>query len=294
MAAVARATATRSRRGSASRAPRLSSSSRPPHRPPLPPLRHRPGHRKPPDLLPSAAASSHGWPGRNCAGHLHEGQRHDRRNCTNWETRNTTGIRRADVASGVYDNARIDLFATSWRTPVEDEEPLGFGFLGKTTLRDDRLAAEIMSAQDVLGQAVGETFGPMCKLEFGGTEFGGCQKPIGPITVTGTLTSVTDAGQFADSARAEAADYFTAGLLSFTSGANAGLKAQEIKLHASGGAFTLHEPFYYTPAIGDAYTLVPGCRKRLADCVAWGNVARFGGFPHVPTSTTYTKVGTAS
>jgi len=205
-----------------------------------------------------------------------------------------TGIRRADVASGVYDNARIDLFATSWRTPVEDEEPLGFGFLGKTTVRDDRLAAEIMSAQDVLGQAVGKTFGPMCKLEFGGTEFGGCQKPLGPLTVTGTLTSVTDAGQFADSARAEAADYFTAGILSFTSGANAGLKAQEIRLHASGGAFTLHEPFYYTPAVGDAYTLIPGCRKRLADCVAWGNVARFGGFPHVPTSTTYTKVGTAS
>ena len=205
-----------------------------------------------------------------------------------------TGIRRQDVASGVYDNARIDLFATSWRVPVEDEEPLGFGFMGKTTVRDDRISDEIMSAQDVLGQAVGETVGPMCKKKFGGTEFGGCQKPLGPITVTGTLTSVTDAGQFADSARAEAADYFTAGLVSFTSGANAGLKAQEIKAHASGGALTLHEPFYYVPAVGDAYTLIPGCRQRLVDCVAHGNVVRFGGKPHVPTNSTYTKVGTGT
>lgn len=203
-----------------------------------------------------------------------------------------TGLRRQDVASGVYDNARINLFATSWKTPVEDQEPFGFGFLGKTTIQDDRFRAEIMTAADVLGQAVGETCAPMCKKKFGGTEFGGCQKPLGPITVTGTLTSVTDAGQFADIARAESADYFTAGLLSFTSGANAGLKAQEVKLHASGGAFTLFEPFYYAPAPGDAYMLVPGCRKRLADCAAWGNVARFGGFPHVPTNSTYTKFGT--
>ncbi len=205
-----------------------------------------------------------------------------------------TGIRRADVASGVYDNARIDLFATSWRVPVEDEEALGFGYLGKTTVRDDRLAAEIMSAQDVLGQAVGDTVAPMCKKKFGGTEFGGCQKPLGSITVTGTLTSVTDAGQFADSARGEAADYFTAGLVSFTSGANAGLKAQEIKAHSAGGVIVLHEPFYYTPSIGDAYTLIPGCRQRPEDCVAHGNIARYGGKLHVPTSSTYTKIGTGT
>lgn len=203
------------------------------------------------------------------------------------------GLRRQDVASGVYDNARIDLFAASWRLPVEDEEPLGFGFLGKTTISDDRLAVEIMSAQDVLGQAVGDTVGPMCKKKFGGTEFGGCQKPLVPITVTGTLTSVTNGGIFADSARGEAADYFSAGLLSFTSGANAGLKAQEVKSHAAGGVITLYEAFYYVPAVGDAYTLIPGCRKRLADCVAHGNIARFGGKPHVPTNSTYTTVGAA-
>ena len=203
-----------------------------------------------------------------------------------------TGIRRADVASGVYDNARINLFDTSWTAPVEDEMGNMFGFLGKITVRDDRLAAEIMGAPDVLGQAVGDTISAMCMKKFGGTEIGGCQVPLGPITVTGTLTSVTDAGQFADSTRAEAADYFTAGRISFTSGANAGLKAQEIRAHSAGGVIILNEPFYYTPAIGDAYTLIPGCRQRLADCVAHGNVARFGGKPHVPINSTYTKIGT--
>lgn len=205
-----------------------------------------------------------------------------------------SGVSRDAIASGVYDNARINVFATDWPSPVEDDEPFLLGFFGRTERRDDRWHAEAMGAQDVLNQSVGYTVTPNCQKKFGGTEYGGCQKALGPLTVTGTITSVTDRWHFADSARAEAADYFTAGLIRFTSGANAGLKAQEIKVHASGGAFTLFEPFHYPFSPGDAYILVPGCRKRLADCIAWGNVARFGGHPHVPTETTYTKVGSGA
>lgn len=205
-----------------------------------------------------------------------------------------TGVRREDVASGVYDNARVYLFATSWRAPVENEEPLAFGFLGKTVIRDDRYGAEIMSAQDVLSQAVGETHAPNCQKKFGGQEFGGCGVDLGPLTVTGTLTAVTSASSFTDSARAEAADTFTAGLIEFTSGANAGLKAQEIQAHATGGVISLFEAFPYPPAIGDAYSLVPGCRKRKVDCQAHGNILRFGGKSFVPTGKTYAKIGTGN
>lgn len=204
------------------------------------------------------------------------------------------GIARADVASGVYDNARWSLFATTFTAPTEDEEPLCRGVLGKTTIRDDRYASEMMALVDVLNQAVGATYSATCPSAFGGTEAGGCQKPLGPLTVTGTLTSVTSARAFVDSARGEAADYFSVGLVEFTSGANAGLKAQEIQAHASGGAFTLFESFPYVPAVGDAYSLVPGCRKRLVDCQAWGNVARRWAFDFVPAGSVYAKVGSGA
>lgn len=202
-----------------------------------------------------------------------------------------SGVSREDVASGVYDNARIYLFATKWTSPVEDEEPLVLGLLGKTQIDDDRYSAEIMSAVDVLGQSVGATYTPNCRKRFGGQEFGGCGVNLGPLTVSGILTSVTGAAAFADSARAEAADYFSAGLVRFTSGANSGLKGQEIRAFAAGGAITLLEPFPFIPQVGDAYELEPGCRKRLADCQAWSNSARFGGFPHVPTESTYSQIG---
>jgi hypothetical protein len=112
-------------------------------------------------------------------------------------------------------------------------------------------------------------------------------------TVTGTITSVTSASSFADSGRAEAADTFGAGTIQFTSGPNAGLKPIEVKSF-SGGVFTLFEPFYYLPVAGNAYTAVRGCRKRLSDCqarVGGSNVLNFGGFPWIPTGSTYATVG---
>jgi hypothetical protein len=50
--------------------------------------------------------------------------------------------------------------------------------------------------------------------------------------------------------------------------------------------------------VGDAYEMVRGCRKRLADCKSrwngtalFNNVVNFGGFPNVPTASQYGQIG---
>lgn len=201
------------------------------------------------------------------------------------------GIDRDEIVSGVFDGARVYAFATTWTAPVVDEEPLGVAIMGKATMRDDRYTAELMMLVDALNQSVGKTYSPGCQKTFGGQGYAGCMVDLAPITVTGTITAVTSNAVFRDSARAEAADYFGAGTIAFTTGENAGLKPQKIKTHAADGTITLHEPFHYQVAIGDEYTLIPGCRKRQADCIAWNNIINFGGFSFVPTQSTYRKVG---
>lgn len=202
------------------------------------------------------------------------------------------GIDFDEIVSGVFDNARVYLFATTWTAPIEDEEPLGVAFMGKTVMRDQRYTAELMMMVDALNQTTGKTYTPTCRKPFGGQEYAGCKLDLVPLTVTGTLTHVTSNGVFRDSTRAEAADYFGEGLISFTAGQNAGLRPLEIKTHAADGTFALHEPFHYPVAVGDAYTLVPGCRHRLEDCRdKWNNVVNFGGYSFVPTQSVYTKVG---
>ena len=202
------------------------------------------------------------------------------------------GIDRDQIVSGVFDGARVYAFATTWLTPTEDEEPLGVAIMGKTTTRDDRYTTELMMLVDALNQTVGLSYTPGCPKTFGGQEYAGCKIYLAAITVTGTLSAVTSASILRDAARGEAADYFAAGTLQFTSGPNAGLKPMEIKRHEADGTLEVFEPFYYPPSVGDAYTLIPGCRKRLADCRdKWVNVINFGGFSNIPTSSQYAQIG---
>lgn len=204
------------------------------------------------------------------------------------------GISRATISSGLFDGARCYVFATDWTSPTEDEEAITAGLFGKAVMMDDRYQIGGVSLVDALNQTIGDTYGAACPKKFCGQEYGGCMASLAANTVTGTLTSVSSASSFADSGRGEAADVFGAGTIQFTSGLNAGLKPIEIKIHLSGGQFTTYEPFYYMPAIGDTYTAVRGCRKRLVDCqnrVGGSNIVNFGGFPWIPAGSTYAHIG---
>lgn len=203
------------------------------------------------------------------------------------------GIDRPGISSGIFDGARCYVFATDWTSPVEDQEPIVSGVFGKTSLLDDRFQIGGVSLIDALNQSVGQIYGASCPKTFCGQEYGGCKDSLAANTVTGTLTSVTSASVFYSSARTEPDDTFGAGTIQFTSGPNAGLKALEIKSFA-GGVITTFESFYYLPEVGNSYSMVRGCRKRLVDCqnrVGGSNVVNFGGFPWVPTGSTYTQVG---
>lgn len=207
------------------------------------------------------------------------------------------GISRAAVSSGVFDGARCYVFATSWLAPVVDQEPIVAGVFGQAVLLDDRYQIGGVSLIDALNQSVGETIGAQCPKTFLSQGFAGCKVPVAANTVTGTLTGVVSQSQFTDSARTEPSDTFGAGTIKFTSGANAGLRSLEVKSFAA-GVITTFEPFYYLPQAGDAYTMVRGCRKRMSDCqsrwdgtTTYNNVVNFGGYPWVPTGSTYSQVG---
>lgn len=204
------------------------------------------------------------------------------------------GVTRAAVANGEFDNARCYLFACDFLNPVEDYEPIVASVLGKSTLVDAGYRFEEMSLVDTLNQSVGWTYTPTCRHVFGGQNYAGCGLDLAPLTVTGTLTAVTSASIVRDSARTDDADWFSYGTLHFTSGANAGQRPLEIKRYEADGTIETFEPFYYPPAIGDTYSMTPGCRKRLIeDCkTKWNNVVNFGGFSNIPTSSAYMERGT--
>ncbi|MDU4248999.1 DUF2163 domain-containing protein [Pseudomonas sp.] len=220
------------------------------------------------------------------------------------------GITRDQLASGVFDNARFYLFATSWANPVEDEEPVGLLIFGKTTLQDSSYKTEMMSLSDALKQSTGSKTSAQCQnILFDQTIDGSIiasdrssctgprSSPDGPalssFKVSGTVTAVTNQYQFQDSARPEAADWFSSGQVRFITGPNAAVKPIQVKQSQPGGQIICYEPFFYPISVGDQYEMIPGCRKRLMeDCVAkFGNAINFRGQPHMPTSSQSGAVG---
>ena len=208
---------------------------------------------------------------------------------------------RAEIESGKWDNASVYEFATDWANPVEDEEEINLYTLGKVEDVDGVYTVQMMGLKDKLGQRVGRTHTPSCLWTFAdnhldtgiiATDKSRCKLSAASFTVTGTLTSVTSAEEFADSARSEADDYFGNGEIIFTSGLNAGLSRRNVKSF-SGGAIKTNAPFYYLPQVGDSYTMIAGCRKRgKEDCTGkFSNRKRFGGFSYVPTKSQVTKFG---
>ncbi len=199
-----------------------------------------------------------------------------------------------NIQAGIFDHAKVFVFATDWADPEEDEEPILKGYFGRVTIEDERYMTEVMSLIDLLSTTVGDSYSAACPKLFGGQEHGGCHVDAVALQVSGMLTSVTDNYIFADSTRAEVDDYFGAGKVWFTTGPNAGVPVQRIKSYtAAGGIIECSEPFPFTPTVGDAYMLEPGCRKRQEqDCRdKYDNAIRFGGFKYVPGTRFLNKVG---
>ena len=74
--------------------------------------------------------------------------------------------------------------------------------------------------------------------------------------------------------------FYALGVISFTSGVNAGRK--RVIESNTGGAVTLRVPLPVASAAGDAFTISPGCDHAMATCNnKFNNLIHFGGQPFI-------------
>lgn len=107
-------------------------------------------------------------------------------------------------------------------------------------------------------------------------------------TVSGTAASGTDtARRYFTHSLAAAAGTYDVGVVTFTSGANAGIsrtvRAYETIAGSGANRITVMSPWPSAVAVGDAFTITKGCTRTQAACTAFGNLSRFRGTPYVPT-----------
>jgi uncharacterized phage protein (TIGR02218 family) len=191
----------------------------------------------------------------------------------------SAGITEADIEAGLWDGAQIEVREVNWASLTDGANLLRVGSIGKVSRRRGQYVAEMRGLMQSLQNNIGRIVHPSCDADLGDAR---CGVALGPLTITGAVTGVTSRRVFADTSLVQAADYFTGGLVTWTSGACSGL-AMEVKTFALGGGVTLHLPGPYDIAIGDDYTITPGCDKLKATCIAkFSNVVNFRGFSFVP------------
>jgi len=185
-----------------------------------------------------------------------------------------------DLAAGLFDAAAIEIWRVHWAAP-DQRVLLRKGVLGEVTRGKTGFAAEMRGLSEALNQPIGRVFGHSCDAVLGDAR---CTVAL--TATTASVSAALDNRRFSTTGlSAYAASWFAGGTLSFTSGANRGRLVQ-IKRHTLAGSsagIELWQALSQPIAVGDGFTVMPGCDKQFATCKSkFANGANFRGHPYMP------------
>lgn len=199
-----------------------------------------------------------------------------------------SSVSEADLAAGRFDGARVEAWTVSWGPDGDGPRLIAQGNFGKATFGEAGWKVELLGDGVRLQQTpLLATYTPGCRWKHGGG-FGGpeCGKDLGPLTVSGTVTTGGERA-FIDTTRTEVAGFFARGRVAWVTGANAGVEA-EVRDHLDGGVIHLWPRLAAAIEVGDTYTMTPGCTYArdteggTNGCKDWGRILNYGGYPDVP------------
>ncbi|MEH3144415.1 MAG: DUF2163 domain-containing protein [Methylobacterium frigidaeris] len=190
----------------------------------------------------------------------------------------------SELARGLFDGATVAVWRVDWQAPADRVLVLS-GHLGEVGRGRTAFTAEVRGLADRLNQPRGRLYQRSCDAEFGDARCGldpaaPAHRGRGSVARPRSPRALVAAGL-----DAFAPDWFTAGRLVWTSGANAGAVA-EVRAHArdrAGVGLELWQPMPAPIAAGDAFTVTAGCDKAFGSCRhKFANALNFRGCPHLP------------
>jgi hypothetical protein len=213
------------------------------------------------------------------------------------------------VWQGELDGATVQLeraFMPSWGNTSAGTVVLFAGGVSDIEASRTMILMKVRSHLELLNIAMPRRlWQPSCNHNFGDAMCGydrvgghnadGLPTGIGALTFNALSGSTTTVINGAPSTAAP----YTLGTITGLAGVNAG-QSRTIASFASGEAVAVKIGFLSTPAIGDAFQILPGCDRTLSTCGSVfrnsrvvvtsgssasynpGNAERFGGFPFVP------------
>lgn len=191
-----------------------------------------------------------------------------------------------DLAGGLYDRARIELWLVDWRDPAA-RFLLSSATIGETRRNRGHFTAEMRGLAHALNIPGGRVYQRACDAELGDARCGvNLERPAFRAAVL--VAEVARKTRFrVTGADAFEAAFFLRGVIRWSAGSNPGLLSQirADDAAASGGGrwIQIWHPPPRPIAPGDALFLFAGCDKRLETCrMRFANALNFRGFPDIP------------
>ena len=193
-------------------------------------------------------------------------------------------ITETDIFDGLWDGAEVEVWRVNWRA-VGQRVLMRRGAIGEIRRGRSAFTAEMRSLAHVLDQSIGRTFQYSCDRMLGDSK---CRVNLALPAFNGSGTVadlVRDRGFTASGLASFSHGWFANGILTWTTGANAGRLA-EITVHSKDAAvvtLSLLEAPVRGIEVGDEFTIVAGCDKQCGTCwEKFANIVNFRGFPHIP------------
>ncbi|CAO3460825.1 hypothetical protein [Azospirillum argentinense] len=188
------------------------------------------------------------------------------------------GITERDVRAKLYAAAPVEVFLVDYRTPARGRLMLRSGWLGEWTIKDDGFTLEVRGLAQRLQQSIGQVYQPTCRVDFCSAK---CGLLAAAWTSQGAVAAASSRGRFEAAGLGQPDGFFNGGLLTWLTGANAGLQAEVGAWR--GGAITFFMPVPFPILAGDTFKIMRWCDKRRETCRdTFGNVINFRGEPDVP------------
>jgi uncharacterized phage protein (TIGR02218 family) len=194
----------------------------------------------------------------------------------------------AGALDGALDGALVLLeraFFSSWASPAVGSLVMFSGRVSQISGSRHELQVSVKSDLELLNVKLPRNIvTPGCSNTLYGSV---CGANRAAVTVTGAIAGVETQRRAFGTALSQANGWFDLGTLTFTSGANAGV-SRTVQSFAD-GTFEFALAWPADIAVGDAFSVVPGCDGTKATCqVRFNNLPRYRGFPFVPAPETIT------
>lgn len=193
-------------------------------------------------------------------------------------------IRAEDLSAGRYDGAKVEVFTVNWQDTAQ-RVLLRTAELGEVRREGGLFRVELRRLTHRLDQVRGRVFGRQCDAVLGDAR---CGVDLAAYRAAATVSAAADDMHVRVTGLSGFDDrFFRYGVLTFTSGAAAGLSAdiEDHRRGEDGDDLTLWLPMTAGIAAGDTLEVTAGCDKRFSTCRGkFGNGLNFQGFPHMPGS----------